>query len=1671
MSYGRGRGAPMGGNYYKNNYALHDQDYDDDEDADEYGMYYEEDDSDDIDAQYAQNYPPGSLFQGVPKMGGGPMGMPGGPMGMGVAMTSASGVPFYGQQAKPQGGGGYTYGGIGGGAGAFVGGMGSQKPAGGGFTYGMASQGGNLFGPPSTTSPLTGGTQFGAPPTQNSNPGLFQFGKVSSMGGIGAFGSASAAGGLYGVGPSAVVENDPYANIAIDLNKVKKQEPPAKLYEHKTEEEKKKEAESKKNSSAASAGKSNLKKDFDEKKKKEDEDESKRKRSVSFGKSTTYEVEKLDSDQSTEFINKDNVGGRGSPRPGDKKVIAEKDLSDGRSDKEKILEMLERQQREQLEEMQALNESNKKHIEDSLGESSSLSMPNQTQLSNQGKAPINQLDKISSTKAQLADSNSYESDDFEDVSASGSGSKSKLVHWPGKEAFKGKDEEKVIPKKTDSDKYDANAMEAYMKKQQQNQPPLQKQKVQNYDNSESQSYDEDFESMSKSQTALTSSMLQSPKDINPKSNNSKAATSTNTNNQTKTFEYKPQVVPEYKSIADQYKKKENKFIQTDETKYDFMTPQQQTGTYKEWSLQQNLKDAENLIQDLKTTNAEQKDKIKELEVQLKKKDLDYQTMRRESMDATETAKRLQEQLKDSIHKNTLYKMEVEELIKQIDLADAKTRNKEDELKLASAEYDRKLKLQEERILFRIGKNEQREVTDLRRQQMIEKEEIESKCREMQEEVDYLMQKVTKLEVENKSLILGRDSNKKVKELQEEIDMLKHQLSSSYQVQQENINLRNIKNDLSKEDQVKLQRELQQLELMVKGYQDENEKALVKIKQLEKDLKMSQEKAYNETRRVKDLQQKALLNQDRVYVEENKDELDIQTVNNMGLGNAISQKTLQDLHQQLQKLQNEKQDFERDMSIKESQLKAQINKLRDEKTALEKQLIDTEFIVGDKNSEIQKLRDEFRVNKEQTNQQIGDLEEKIQWFRQNQRLIAEDDSDRESLLQELTQLREKSKKLETDVKRTIDLEKKCKLLEETIKSKNPNSIPMLIQAAKETVANEKQQNSTSDNQRVRQLEQQLEDKDKEYEKKLRTLRQEQERMKQLYEKRSGQTPEAKRVLELEDEIQKTKAYYNKRIREIEDKYKFRIPDKEESKTKGLSKPPTTQTQKDKPTIVVSDNKHYEELVDKITKERNLLAQKVVNLETANNKRRQSFSGNQPNSTPSFLIDDNKHAINAIFSISNLIKQNPQKDNAFSLIEAALSCIEQIKSKDPVKNKQISQNLLTLTQELNGTSQINDKILSDIMNLCKSDLTVSNQLQFNDLKLKHQHSAITPNKDIQSVMNSFIEEDHKVQKSPVSKPPKAVSHPFVLNNTQQARGIKDIMKLIVQSGLDFERAVKERQLNPKRLQLNQIYQLLREEEPSLKNVTLDEVKQLIRFVKDKSNIDSEEIFGNNQKQDELDLFDLVNVVMDVSLDVFKMSENDNPNESIIKVPTRYSNDNFMNKSPPISNEEVQRLKEQIRQLQQDKEISQGQQDKQNRLQTLIQQLNNEKRELQDKIEKLESSKQRVERILRQSVGHRGSMRKTNGTDIDSNEIIDELAVVLKRIEFLEQQSEDRDKMTYQEHGPCKREITRLQQDLEEERVDKQRLLSKKNAEVSYFKSELDALLSEMKHIITSKQKRTK
>ena len=114
------------------------------------------------------------------------------------------------------------------------------------------------------------------------------------------------------------------------------------------------------------------------------------------------------------------------------------------------------------------------------------------------------------------------------------------------------------------------------------------------------------------------------------------------------------------------------------------------------------------------------------------------------------------------------------------------------------------------------------------------------------------------------------------------------------------------------------------------------------------------------------------------------------------------------------------------------------------------------------------------------------------------------------------------------------------------------MPMMIQAAKDVQKAEEDEMSKKQLQyRVKQLEGELEERDADFERRLRSLRQEQERMRQIYENRAANPHEAKKVNELEDELQKTKTYYHKRIRELEDKYKFNagLDKKKETKPSG------------------------------------------------------------------------------------------------------------------------------------------------------------------------------------------------------------------------------------------------------------------------------------------------------------------------------------------------------------------------------------------------------------------------------------------------------------------------------------------------------------------------------------------
>lgn len=77
----------------------------------------------------------------------------------------------------------------------------------------------------------------------------------------------------------------------------------------------------------------------------------------------------------------------------------------------------------------------------------------------------------------------------------------------------------------------------------------------------------------------------------------------------------------------------------------------------------------------------------------------------------------------------------------------------------------------------------------------------------------------------------------------------------------------------------------------------------------------------------------------------------------------------------------------------------------------------------------------------------------------------------------------------------------------------------------------------------------------------------------------------------------------------------------------------------------------------------------------------------------------------------------------------------------------------------------------------------------------------------------------------------------------------------------------------------------------------------------------------------------------------------------------------------------------------------------------------------------------------------------------ELFDEVNFIYRRLEFMEEQSDQRQKIAHGGHEHCRREVTRLELELQDERESRSILIKKKNAEVAYFKAELDALLSEI------------
>ena len=95
-----------------------------------------------------------------------------------------------------------------------------------------------------------------------------------------------------------------------------------------------------------------------------------------------------------------------------------------------------------------------------------------------------------------------------------------------------------------------------------------------------------------------------------------------------------------------------------------------------------------------------------------------------------------------------------------------------------------------------------------------------------------------------------------------------------------------------------------------------------------------------------------------------------------------------MQESVMNLRNENDALKRDWNLKEQQLKTQMQKVRNEKAQVEKQLYETEYLLSEKNSELQKARDGWILERSHLEEQIKELTSKVAWFRENQSLLTD-----------------------------------------------------------------------------------------------------------------------------------------------------------------------------------------------------------------------------------------------------------------------------------------------------------------------------------------------------------------------------------------------------------------------------------------------------------------------------------------------------------------------------------------------------------------------------------------------------------------------------------------------------------------------------------------------------------
>lgn len=221
---------------------------------------------------------------------------------------------------------------------------------------------------------------------------------------------------------------------------------------------------------------------------------------------------------------------------------------------------------------------------------------------------------------------------------------------------------------------------------------------------------------------------------------------------------------------------------------------------------------------------------------------------------------------------------------------------------------------------------------------------------------------------------------------------------------------------------------------------------------------------------------------------------------------------------------------------------------------------------DLDSALSKIQDESKIPKYEL--EIADLRRQVAWYIENQRLIDDYEKERDELKAVIRDLRRDLDIAQTssgtvgaddrgsgggmmirakDQKRIKELESQVEHLEQVVAKRHPNSIGELIRASKPSAEESKQMVLLQ--QRVKDAEKGQADAENKLSQTVRSLRQEHEKMKKIYEKKisdletnssklnkAGGSAQVAKIKELEKTVSDLRSFYIKKVRSLSEQLK-------------------------------------------------------------------------------------------------------------------------------------------------------------------------------------------------------------------------------------------------------------------------------------------------------------------------------------------------------------------------------------------------------------------------------------------------------------------------------------------------------------------------------------------------------